>query len=171
MSVIRAKPRRARQWGVDTAAIDLADLEDRRVLDVLAEHLTEMHATSPACSVHALDVSGLQRPDVTVWAMSDGDAVLGTVALKELDPVHGELKSMRTVAAARGRGIGRRLLAHALEEASRRGYRRVSLETGTQEFFVPARTLYARAGFMETGPFGDYVLDPNSVFMTIELAP
>ncbi len=121
--------------------------------------------------MHALDVSGLARPDVTLWAIADGDEVLGTVALRELEPGHGELKSMRTVAAARGRGIGRRLLAHVLDEARRRGYRRVSLETGSQDFFIPARTLYARAGFVVTEPFADYVLDPNSVYMTIELAP
>ncbi|TPX04548.1 GNAT family N-acetyltransferase, partial [Schumannella luteola] len=93
----------------------------------------------------------------------------GCVALKQLDPAHGELKSMRTDAAARGRGLGRLLLAHVLEESRSRGYRRLSLETGSQDFFLPARTLYLRAGFVETGPFADYALDPNSVFMTREL--
>ncbi|QNO37987.1 GNAT family N-acetyltransferase [Protaetiibacter sp. SSC-01] len=150
-------------------AIALGDLTDPRVLRLLEDHLADMHATSPPESVHALDVTGLQHPAVTFWALSDGDDVLGCVALKELAPDHGELKSMRTDAAARGRGLGRLLLAHVLDEARARGYTRLSLETGTEDFFRPARALYASAGFTETGPFADYVLDPNSVYMTLEL--
>ena len=160
-----------------TTEIRPGDLSDERVLRLLTDHLEDMFATSPAESVHALDVSGLSVPEVTFWVIGDaegGDAegggeLHGCVALKELDPEHGELKSMRTDAAARGRGLGARLLEHVLAEASRRGYRRVSLETGSQEFFRPARTLYAKYGFVECGPFGDYVLDPNSIFMTLEL--
>ncbi|QEO09397.1 GNAT family N-acetyltransferase [Protaetiibacter larvae] len=150
--------------------IALGELTDPRVLRLLEDHLADMFAESPPESVHALDVSGLQHPSVTFWVLSDGDEVLGCVALKQLDPTHGELKTMRTDAAARGRGFGRLLLEHVLAEATARGYRRISLETGTQEFFRPARTLYARAGFVETGPFADYRLDPFSVFMTRELA-
>ncbi|WP_395246004.1 GNAT family N-acetyltransferase [Agromyces sp. MMS24-K17] len=150
-------------------AIALGDLDDPRVLRLLEDHLADMHATSPAESVHALDVTGLKDPRVTFWALADGDAVLGCVALKELDAGHGELKSMRTDASARGRGFGGLLLAHVLEEARGRGYARVSLETGSQEFFAPARSLYAKAGFAECGPFADYRLDPLSVFMTLDL--
>jgi putative acetyltransferase len=155
-----------------TTEIRPGDLTDERVLRLLSDHLEDMFATSPAESVHALDVSGLSVPEVTFWVIgdADGDELHGCVALKELDPEHGELKSMRTDAAARGRGLGARLLEHVLAEASRRGYRRVSLETGSQEFFRPARTLYAKYGFVECGPFGDYALDPNSVLMTLELA-
>jgi putative acetyltransferase len=149
--------------------IDLADLADPRVLRLLEDHLADMHATSPAESVHALDVSGLSDPAVTVWAISDGDDVLGCVALKRLSADHGELKSMRADAAARGRGLGRRLLEHVLDEARVRGYARVSLETGTEPFFAPARSLYEKAGFAQCPPFGSYVLDPNSVFYTLEL--
>lgn len=152
-------------------SIDLGDLADERVIRLLTDHLADMFATSPAESVHALDVSGLAVPEVTFWTIAEGDDLRGCVALKELDAGHGELKSMRTDAAARGRGLGARLLEHVLAEAARRGYRRVSLETGTQEFFRPARTLYARYGFRECGPFGDYRRDPNSVFMTLELGP
>ncbi|MRX42152.1 GNAT family N-acetyltransferase [Agromyces sp. Q22] len=129
-----------------------------------------MYATSPAESVHALDVSGLSVPEVTFWTIGEGDQLLGCVALKELDPAHGELKSMRTDAAARGRGLGARLLEHVLAEAARRGYERVSLETGAEEFFRPARALYAKYGFRECAPFAGYALDPNSVFMTLALA-
>ena len=163
--------RRSRQNGGVTTTTSIApgDLADERVIRLLSDHLTDMFATSPAESVHALDVSGLAVPEVTFWTIADGDDLLGCVALKQLDPEHGELKSMRTDAAARGRGLGARLLEHVLAESARRGYRRVSLETGSQDFFLPARTLYAKYGFRETGPFGDYRLDPNSVFMTLEL--
>ncbi|MFE5672127.1 GNAT family N-acetyltransferase [Agromyces sp. NPDC056523] len=149
--------------------IDRGDLADERVLRLLRDHLDDMFATSPPESVHALDVSGLEVPEVTFWTIAEEGDILGCVALKELDPEHGELKSMRTDAASRGRGLGARLLEHVLAEAARRGYRRVSLETGSQDFFRPARRLYARYGFRECGPFGDYVLDPHSVFMTLEL--
>jgi len=152
-----------------TTAIHPGDLADERVIRLLADHLIDMFATSPAESVHALDVSGLAVPEVTFWTIAEGDVILGCVALKELDAGHGELKSMRTDAAARGRGLGARLLEHVLAESERRGYRRVSLETGTQEFFRPARTLYAKYGFRECAPFASYRLDPNSVFMTLEL--
>jgi len=152
-------------------SIDPGDLADERVIRLLTDHLTDMFATSPAESVHALDVSGLAVPDVTFWTIAEGDDLLGCVALKELDPTHGELKSMRTDAAARGRGLGARLLEHVLAESVRRGYLRVSLETGSQEFFRPARTLYAKYGFRECGHFAEYRLDPNSVFMTLELEP
>ena len=152
-----------------TPAIAPGDLADPRVLRLLGEHLADMHATSPPESVHALDVSGLGHPSVSFWVLATGEEVLGCVALKELAADHGELKSMRTSGAARGRGFGRMLLEHVLAEARGRGYRRLSLETGSQEFFAPARGLYARAGFVEAGPFGDYALDPHSVFMTLEL--
>lgn len=149
--------------------IALGDLADPRVLRLLDDHLADVYATSPPESVHALDVTGLQHPDVTFWALAEGDQVLGCVALRQLGADHGELKSMRTDAAARGRGLGRLLLEHVLAEARARGYRRLSLETGAEDFFRPARALYARSGFVVTGPFGDYGPDPNSVFFTLEL--
>ena len=149
--------------------IALGDLTDARVIQLLEDHLADMFATSPAESVHALDVSGLTDPRVTFWTLQGGEEVLGCVALKRLDDEHGELKSMRTSAEYRGRGLGRLLLDHVIAEARLREYRRISLETGSQEFFEPARTLYARNGFEVCGPFADYALDPNSVFMTREL--
>ncbi|WP_240665934.1 GNAT family N-acetyltransferase [Agromyces sp. LHK192] len=154
-----------------TATLDIqpGDLNDERVLRLLADHLQDMFATSPAESVHALDVSGLSVPEITFWTVAHEGEIVGCVALKELDPGHGELKSMRTDASVRGRGLGAGLLEHVLAEAIRRDYRRVSLETGTEDFFAPARALYAKYGFVETGPFASYALDPNSVFMTIEL--
>lgn len=140
------------------------------VRQLLDEHLTDMFATSPPESVHALDHSALLAPSVTFWTARDDEGeLLGCGALSELDPRHGEIKSMRTTTHARGQGVASGLLATVLAEAKRREYQRVSLETGSQDFFAPARRLYARHGFTECGPFGSYMLDPNSVFMALEL--
>ena len=137
---------------------------------LLEEHLRHMYELSPPESVHALDVSTLQRPDITFWSVRDGDGLLlGCGALKELDARHGEVKSMRTPAALRRRGAGRAVLEHIVAVARERGYTRLSLETGSMEAFAPARRLYASYGFQYCEPFGDYVLDPNSVFMTLVL--
>jgi putative acetyltransferase len=155
--------------GMDTLAITPGDLTDPRVLKLLADHLDDMYTVSPPESVHALDVSGLMQPNVSFWVIGDDETTVGCVALKELDREHGELKSMRTDANVRGQGLGRRLLMHALQEARSRGYRRMSLETGSQDFFEPARRLYETYGFEICGPFADYELDPLSVFMTREL--
>lgn len=156
------------------------DRADVRAL--LAEHLADMHATSPAESVHALDVTALLAPTVTfLTARDDDDGLLGCGALNELPPApggpaggaagHGEVKSMRTAPAARGRGVAAAVLARLVDLARERGYARVSLETGPQEFFAPARRLYARHGFVPCGPFGAYSPDPFSVFLTLDLSP
>jgi putative acetyltransferase len=139
------------------------------VVLLLTDHLADMHATSPPESVHALDVEALAVPSVTFWTARRDGVLLGCAALKELDPTHAEVKSMRTAPASRGSGVATALLRHVLDESRRRGYGRVSLETGSQDFFAPARRLYARHGFAECGPFGDYVLDPHSVFFTREV--
>src|SRR4029077_15465380 len=118
---------------------------------------------------HALDLDALRSPGITFWTGWDGDHLLGCGALKELDRVHGEIKSMHTAAAYRGRGVALSLLKHIVEEARSRSYRRLSLETGSRVAFAPARMLYAGFGFVTCGPFGGYILDPNSVFMTFEL--
>ncbi|THI98590.1 GNAT family N-acetyltransferase [Nocardioides sp.] len=128
-----------------------------------------MYATSPAESVHALDPGALAVPGISFWTLRDEVTVLGCAALKEIGPGHGEIKSMRTATAARRRGVGARLLDHLLAEARTRSYAQLSLETGSEDFFAPARALYASRGFTECGPFGDYRLDPHSVFMTRSL--
>lgn len=151
--------------------IRLDDLTGPEIRALLEEHLRDMHAISPPESVHALDLEALRRPDITFWTVWEGDHLLGCGALRELDAEHGEIKSMRTARAHRGRGVARAVLDHALAEARARGYRRVSLETGSQPPFEPARRLYASAGFVRCEPFGDYEPDPNSVFMTMELRP
>jgi len=124
---------------------------------------------SPHESVHALPIEGLRRPEISFWSVWESGELLGCGALKELDSQHGEIKSMRTSRPHQRRGVATAMLHHILAEARRRGYRRVSLETGSQAAFEPARQLYARAGFTYCGPFADYVDDPNSVFMTREI--
>ena len=145
------------------------DLTSPAVHDLLAEHLRNMRAVSPPESVHALDLTGLRAPDVTFWTVWDGETLLGCGALKELSPAHGEVKSMRTAEAHRRRGVARAVLAHLVAEARARGYGVLSLETGAQPAFEPARRLYEAFGFRHTGPFGAYADDPNSVFMTRDL--
>ena len=149
--------------------IQLDDPARPDVFALLKEHLRNMYELSPPESVHALDVSRLQSPDVSFWTVRDGKVLLGCGALKELDPLHGEVKSMRTPASLRRRGAGRALLTHIVQEARARGYRRLSLETGSMEAFAPAQRLYESFGFSYCGPFADYKPDPNSVFMTLAL--
>lgn len=149
--------------------IDLDDPERDDVRALLEEHLRDMHAITPAGSVHALDVRRLKVPSITFWSVRDGDTLLGCGALKELDATHGEVKSMRTPAALRHRGAGRAMIAHLIEVARARGYARLSLETGATAPFVPARRLYESVGFTACGRFGDYPDDPHSVFLTLVL--
>lgn len=149
-------------------------LDDPRAADVsalLGTHLALMNAQSPPEEVHALDVEGLADPAVTFVSYRVAGELLGVGALKDLGDGHGEVKSMHTSQAARGRGVGGAIVVHLLDLARSRGLTRVSLETGTPEEFAHARALYARHGFTECGPFGDYVLSPWSTFMTRELTP
>jgi putative acetyltransferase len=147
------------------------DLSGPGIVRLLEEHLRDMRATSPPESVHALDLDGLRDPAVTVWTARDGDAVVGCGALKLLEPGHGEIKSMRTADSHRGRGIGTAMLRHLLAEARARGLARLSLETGSQPFFAPARALYLRHGFAPCPPFAGYTDDPNSTYLTLGLRP
>lgn len=149
--------------------IEVDDLSRVEVRALLADHLADMHATSPPESVHALDLTGLGDPAITAWTLWEDGTVLGCAALREISPAEGEVKSMRTSASARGHGVGTHLLLHLLEEGRRRGYRRLSLETGSQDFFAPARRLYARHGFTACPPFGDYRHDANSAYFTLVL--
>ncbi len=149
--------------------IEIDDLTRPEIHALLSEHLRSMHALSPPGSVHALDLAALRRPEITFWTAWEGPVLLGCGALMELSRTHGEVKSMRTPETQRRTGAGRALLMHIIETANSRGYERLSLETGSIAAFEPARQLYASAGFVETGPFGKYVDDPNSRFMTLVL--
>ena len=142
------------------------DLRGPEIHALLEEHLQDMRRISPPESVHALDLEGLRRPEITFWTAWAGSELLGCGALKTLDDAHGEIKSMRVSGTRRRTGAGRAMLQHILGEAQRRGLKRLSLETGSQPEFAPARQLYASAGFAECGPFASYVEDPCSVFMT-----
>ena len=151
--------------------IVLDDLSDPRVAAFLEEHLADMRRLSPPESVHALDLDGLRQPDVQFWTAwsDDGEGreqLIGTAALKRLGAHHVELKSMRTAARLRGRGIARQLLNHVLAQARAQGMARISLDTGSQPFFAPAHALYRAHGFDDCGPFGDYRDDPHSRFMS-----
>jgi putative acetyltransferase len=146
------------------------DLTDPRIIDLLHTHVTTALAESPRESCHAFDVSGLQRPEVSFWAVWDDDVLLGVGALMDLGDDHGEVKSMHTAKAVRGRGVGGAMVDHIVATARARGYRRLSLETGSMDYFAPARALYARRGFTQCGPFGGYKADSNSMFLTRDLS-
>ena len=149
--------------------IRIDDLSGPEIADLLQEHLCDMHRVSPPESVHALDLDSLRKPGITFWTIWDAGILAGCGAIKELDPQHAEIKSMRTASSHRRKGVAKQLLQHLLDEAKQRGYTRVSLETGSMDFFIPARALYASFGFENCPPFSDYIEDPNSVFMTKEL--
>jgi putative acetyltransferase len=151
-----------------TAAMEIRrdNLAGPEIRVLLQEHMANMLALSPPESVHALDLDALRQPDITFWTVWSQAGLLGCGALKELGLAHGEIKSMRTAIAHRGKGVAKAMLAHILAEAQRRSYRRLSLETGSMEAFQPAQKLYRSFGFDYCRPFGDYVEDPNSVFMT-----
>lgn len=145
-----------------------ADFDDPELSAFLQAHLDDLEPTSPAESRHALDLRSLQGDGVRLWVAAD-DEIAGTGALAELEPGHEEIKSMRTDPTRRGQGVGRQLLDHLICDARSRGVRRISLETGSMEFFAPARRLYAAAGFVDCRPFGGYADDPHSTYMTLEL--
>jgi putative acetyltransferase len=145
------------------------DVRGPEMARLIREHLRNMHLHSPPESVHALGLEALRQPGITVWSAWEGAELLGCGALKALDPSHGEIKSMRTATPHLRKGVAAAMLAHIMDEARRRNFTRLSLETGSMAAFEPARALYARFGFEECGPFGDYVADPYSVFMTRRL--
>ena len=144
-------------------------LDDQRVVELLRTHVARARAETAPGSAHALDLSGLRAPEVTFWSAWEDEAVVAVGALKRLSADHGEIKSMHTAEAARGRGVGSAMLRQIMAAARAGGLSRLSLETGAWPYFAPARALYARHGFVECPPFGDYRPDPNSVFMTLEL--
>jgi putative acetyltransferase len=147
------------------------DLTHPAVIGLLDLHLRAAFENSPPGSVFALDLTGLRDPAVTLWSAWDGDDLLGLGALKQLDATHGELKSMRTAPAHLRRGVAAAMLDHLIAEGRRRGYRRLSLETGSNPPFAPARALYERTGFAPCGPFADYRDTDFSRYYRLELEP
>lgn len=144
-------------------------LDDGRVAALLKLHFDTNVSVTPEGSVHAFELDRLRAPDIHFWSAWDGETLLGVGALKALTPEHGEVKSMHVSAAARRRGVGAAILLHITQAARALGLSRLSLETGSFEFFEPARALYGRHGFVECAPFGEYEPDPNSTFMTREI--
>lgn len=151
--------------------ITLGDLTDPRVVDLLQYHLASARAHTAPGSAHALDIAGLRAPNITFWAAWDGCTLVAVGALKLLAEDHGEVKSMHTVPSARRKGIGSAMLQHIIAFARSRGISRLSLETGSWDYFQPAVALYRKHGFVECQPFADYLEDPHSVFMTLGLDP
>lgn len=149
--------------------IRIGDLGNPEIVRLLRAHLASMSLHSPPESIHALDLDALRKPEITFWSVWQNAELMGCGALKELDSRHGEIKSMCTVSAHLRKGVAATLLRHILEEAGRRSYRRLSLETGTMEAFAAARNLYLGFGFEPCAPFADYVEDPYSAFMTREM--
>lgn len=149
--------------------VELDDVSRPEVVALVEYHLRSMHEISPPDSVFALDLSGLRHPSVTFWTIWEGGDLLGMGGLKELDPAQGEIKSMRTAPTALRRGVGGTMLDHILGEARARGYRRLSLETGSSAPFAPAWAMYERAGFVPCEPFGEYSDTSFSRYFTREL--
>lgn len=129
-------------------------------------HTADMHADTPPESIHMMDASGLDIPEVSFFVMRDDGRPVAMGAFKRIDAGHAEIKSMHVLAEDRGRGLSRRMLEHLVDQAKAAGFARLSLETGVQPTFVAARALYERAGFVTCPPFEGYWDDPNSVFMT-----
>ena len=145
------------------------DLSDPGVVDLLQIHLASARAATPPGSAHALDLNGLRAPDISFWAMWDDETLVGIGALKRLAADHGEVKSMHIVQSLRRRGAGSAMLRHIIAAARASGMSRLSLETGSSDYLRPAHALYRRHGFVDCAPFADYGLDPNSVFMSLDL--
>jgi putative acetyltransferase len=149
--------------------VRIDDLSGPEIAELLTEHLRSLAEISPPESCHALNLDALRQPDVTFWSVWHGNDLAGCGALKELDAEHGEVKSMRTARAHLRKGVASVVLEEIIAEAKRRGYRKLSLETGSMHYFEPAHNLYRKFGFRICPPFASYVADLNSLFMTREL--
>jgi putative acetyltransferase len=150
--------------------IKIDELVSEEIISFLEEHIEDMLSVSPPESKHALDLQGLKSPEITFWSCYDNNQLVGCAALKELDNHTGEIKSMRVSRTVRGRGVGSKLLEYIFDVAEERGYVSLKLETGSMDFFIPARKLYQKHGFKICEPFANYKKDSNSVFMTIQLS-
>jgi len=150
--------------------IKIDELISEEIVSFLEEHIEDMQSVSPPESKHALDLQGLKSPEITFWSCYENNKLVGCAALKELDIHTGEIKSMRVSRTVRGRGVGSKLLEYIFDVAKERGYVSLKLETGSMDFFIPARKLYQRHGFKLCEPFANYKKDPNSVFMEINLS-
>jgi putative acetyltransferase len=145
--------------------IKIDDLRGSEIAALLEEHLQNMYLITPPESVHALDIEALRKPEITFWSAWEDSVLYGCGALKQINPVHGEVKSMRTVSLYRRKVVASALLTHIIDVSKQRGYKKLNLETGSMKEFNPARTIYEKFGFSYCDPFEGYSEDPNSVFM------
>jgi putative acetyltransferase len=145
------------------------DLSGLQIRQLLKEHFDEMHSISGPESTHVLSIEELRQPTIKFWSLWDNGSLMGCGALRTLDDKNGEIKSMRVASAHRRQGVASNILSHIIAEARSTGLERISLETGAMDHFLPARRLYEEFGFEYCQPFGDYLLDPNSMFMTLSL--
>jgi putative acetyltransferase len=146
--------------------IRIDDLSSEESQSIVREHMAGMLANTPIESVHALPFDKLKQPNITFWTAWIGSELCGCGALQRLDAQHGEVKTMRTRAKFLRKGVGQAVLSHIVNHATDTGIKRLSLETGSSDVFLAARAMYLNNGFGICGPFGDYKLDPYSVFMT-----
>ena len=149
--------------------IQRGGLDNPRVHELIVSHLNKSRTETAPGSDHALDLNGLKDSEVEFWSMWDNGDLVAIGAMLRLSRDHYEVKSMHTISNKRRGGIGSKMLLHIIDFARAEGAKRLSLETGSWEYFRPARALYSKHGFVECEPFADYVLDPNSVFMTLDL--
>lgn len=149
--------------------IKIDDLSGIKIRALLQEHLLGMAENTPSESIHALDLEALKSPEIILWTAWEGMELLGCGALKELNNEHAEIKSMRTAKQHLRKGVASRMVQHIIDQANKQGYKRLSLETGSQDSFKPARELYSSFGFKYCEPFIGYKEDPNSVFMALYL--
>lgn len=147
-------------------SIKVGELRHNEVIALLQAHHHDMLSHSPPESVHALDIEKLEHADITFWSLWINQQLAGIGALKELDLTHGEIKSMRTSRKFLRKGVGGKMLEHIIQQARQRSYKKLSLETGTMDAFLPAQKLYQQFGFTECQPFADYQEDPYSMFMS-----
>jgi putative acetyltransferase len=159
---------REKENGMPTIAPESPLTPDLKLL--MERHTQAMHAQTPPESIHMMDASKLAAPGIWFFVMRDEGEAIGMGAVKRIDDTHAEIKSMRILAERRGQGLSRQMLDHLVDHALSQGFLRLSLETGSQPGFAPARGLYAKAGFAECGPFEGYTLDPNSIYMTRMIA-
>lgn len=145
------------------------DLSSAPTRALLTLHLSGMYENSPPEHVFALDLSGLQRPDIMVWTAWEGEAIAGVGALRQLGDGTGEVKSMRTHSDHLRKGVGAALLEHIVDAARSRGLSRLSLETGRGPAFEPALAMYRKRGFVDGESFGDYVRSAFNQFLHLEL--
>jgi putative acetyltransferase len=137
---------------------------------LFARHTADMHAETPPGSIYMMDKSALAGAGIRFFVLREAGVPQAMGAVKRIDATHAEIKSMHVLIEARGRGLSKAMLDRLVTNAKADGFTRLSLETGIQSTFIAARALYAKAGFAECGPFGDYTFDPNSVYMTKVLA-